>query len=312
MSNLVVTSDSLLLTTAQVAGLLGAHPSSVKRWCNDGELRFSKTDGGHRRIHLRDAIELARSRDIGTFLDPFVPYEGHVWSAVADIEHGRGFYALNSLALGWAMRGHAERVGRLYEELLRTGRASMHDVFDEGLRELMRLVGEAWRDGRLRVGEEHLTSQSILEALVRFRAHMPATSRGGRGSSPARRAVVGCMEGVQHQLGAMCARLSLEREGWDVLYLGPDVPVEEFAAVQRSREAGLVCVSFAGVGAMGEVRRCLRILGEFYRKTHPYSLVLGGDIDQEVDVAPQPFERLDFVRSSKEFVAWLTSGGSPS
>jgi excisionase family DNA binding protein len=303
---MIATAEGLLLTTSQVAQLLRAHPSSVKRWCNEGELPFAKTEGGHRRIHLRDALQLARSRDIATFLDPFAPYEGHVWSAVADIAAGRGFYTLNSLALGWAMRGYAERVGQLYGDLLRLGQPPMHDVFDEGIRELMRLVGEAWRDGRLRVGEEHLTSQSILEALIRFRLEMPTASRNGRGVPPPRRAVVGCMEGVQHQLGAMCARLSLEREGWEVLYLGPDVPVEELAAVQRSREAELLCVSFAGVGSIGDVRRCVRILGEFYRPAQPYSLVLGGSVEDELDLPPKPFKEVVLVESSKKFVSWLS------
>lgn len=43
-----------LLTTHQVAQLLGAEPSSVIRWYDKGILTGWRTPGGHRRIRARD------------------------------------------------------------------------------------------------------------------------------------------------------------------------------------------------------------------------------------------------------------------
>ena len=62
-------------------------------------------------------------------------------------------------------------------------------------------------------------------------------------------AVVGSMEGDRHSLAPQCLRLLLERRGWEVFYLGADVPVEDFSATlilrtaRSSEEPGSVSTS---------------------------------------------------------------------
>jgi excisionase family DNA binding protein len=52
-----------LLTTAEVAALLGVDPKTVARWAKNGKLRCIKTLGGHRRYFAED---FAKIREIGT------------------------------------------------------------------------------------------------------------------------------------------------------------------------------------------------------------------------------------------------------
>jgi excisionase family DNA binding protein len=40
--------DIVALTSTEAASLLDVHPSTVKRWCNDGELDSELTPGGQR------------------------------------------------------------------------------------------------------------------------------------------------------------------------------------------------------------------------------------------------------------------------
>ena len=44
-------------TPTQVGDLLGVSPDTVRRWCDEGRLKASRTPGGHRQINGR---ELAR------------------------------------------------------------------------------------------------------------------------------------------------------------------------------------------------------------------------------------------------------------
>ena len=136
--------SELFLTTSQVAELLGVHPSTVKRWCNDEELHYEKTEGGHRRIHLKDALDLAREREIRTFLAPFSPYEGHVWSAVAEVVDGGSYERVHTLAMGWLRRGKTDRLGQLFLELGRHPDIPLPPFCDLGIGGFMRHVGEAW------------------------------------------------------------------------------------------------------------------------------------------------------------------------
>ena len=279
------------LTSSETAELLSVHTSTVKRWCNDGELASEKTAGGHRRLHLRDVMDFARKRDIETFLTPFQPYEPHVWTAFQDLRRDGSFQRLHALAMGWVMRGQRRRLGLLYDALARDPSVGCTRFCDEGVRGLMSMVGDAWSEGRLRVGDEHLTSQAMLEVLVSVGPDPRQAIDAGRAGDRASVAVVGSVEGNRHHLGAICERLVLQELGWAVHYLGPDVPLEEFAEIQRDFHADMVCISLTPPPAAGELARAVRVLSGLYDRGRPYALHLGGRIEGTVepDLLAGPF-----------------------
>jgi excisionase family DNA binding protein len=312
--------DGQLLTTSAAAGLLEVHPSTVKRWCDEPALPSRKTGGGHRRIHLKDLLAFAEDRGIETMLDVFDPWQANVWSALSAARGPQGFHRLIGLGLAWLAQGETELLGRLILEAGRDEGIPFTRFLDECVREFMREVGEEWRKGRLQVGEEHLATQVVEEVLIRLRIE----SRGDRsvlrtvpGAQPV--ALVGCVEGDQHELGAQAVRAVLEREGWRVYYLGPNVPLEDFAAIQRAQSASLVCISFSPQSGFPDLQRALTVLGEFYRPMKPYALALGGDSSEisGADLPQAPFEALSFFRTAAEFQGWLdadsetTGSGDP-
>jgi excisionase family DNA binding protein len=161
--------ERLLLTTSAAAELLGVHPSTIKRWSDEGTISSAKTQGGHRRIHLTDILELARERGISTPLDPFRPWEANVWLAVSAAAGSDGFHRLIGLALGWLARGEIDLLSRLFFEVGRREEIPFTRFLDEGVRGFMASVGDEWRKGRLQVGEEHMATQVVLDALSRLR-----------------------------------------------------------------------------------------------------------------------------------------------
>lgn len=296
------------LTTSAAADLLGVHPSSVKRWADRGVLPSSKTDGGHRRLQLRDLLATARERGIPTFLDPFSPWESNVWMAVRGAAGSQGFGRVIGLALGWLARGDTDLLGRLFYEVGRQREIPLTRFLDEGVRGFMTAVGEEWQGGRLQVGEEHLATQVVLEALQRLRFDRESTGVPGARALPSRPvAIVGSMEGDYHDLGAQGIRAILETDGWKVYYLGPNVPVEEFSYVQQAQFANLVCISFSPSHTLPDLQRAVKVLGEFYRPRAPYALALGGSLEGVGSdrIGSGPFEALHFSRSASDFLTWL-------
>lgn len=304
--------SELYLTTSEAADLLDVHPSTVKRWTDAGELPSGKTDGGHRRIYLRDAVEFAEDRGQHTFLAPFTPFESHVWLAVREAVAGNDFERIVSVAMGWLVRGHPRRITALVHELGSRSDLSFERVCDQAIRVFMEEVGQAWKEGRLRIGEEHIASQAVLEALVRISNDGLETRSHDEAARSV--AVVGSMEGDRHSLGAMCARILMEREGWSVQYPGADTPPEDFAALQRARGADLVCVSFSPRSTVGDLKRCLDVLGEYYREASPFDLVLGGAAAGELQLGPElPFRSVQRFPTAEGFAGWLASGdGRPA
>jgi len=52
------------LSTHEVAQILGVTPMSIIRYCENGQLPFTKTPGGHRRIQRVDVEAFAASRGV--------------------------------------------------------------------------------------------------------------------------------------------------------------------------------------------------------------------------------------------------------
>jgi methanogenic corrinoid protein MtbC1 len=288
-------SAPLALTSTETASLLDVHPSTVKRWCNDGDLASEVTPGGHRRIRIDRAVDFARGRGIDTVLSPFHPFEPHVWTALRAVEVDGSFDELHVLALQWARRGEFERLEQLLLALGRSDSVSFCTFCDSAIRGLMVAVGEEWRAGRMRVGDEHMVSQTITSALLVLRREWLNARPASRRGRPV--AVVGTLEGNHHELGALCIRLLLERLGWQVFYPGADVPIEDFGVIQMSREASLVCISLPPTGSLGDVDRSLGVLRRYYDRARPYTVVFGGpSLTLEGEIAGSPFEEIVFMQ----------------
>jgi excisionase family DNA binding protein len=298
-----------VLTSSETAALLQVHPSTVKRWCSEGLLDSERTEGGHRRVHLDDAVAFSKAQGIQTVLSPFSPYEPHVWAALRAAEDEGSFLRLHTLALGWVLQGENRRVEHLYTALARSESVSFCSFCDHGIRGLMMRVGQAWADGRLPIGEEHLLSQTMIDVLLRLRQESLDEGPDPYAEDASRVAVVGTLGGNHHHLGALCVRLLLERMGWKVYYLGPNVPADDFGRFQKSRDADLVCISLGPDHTMGDVSRTLTLLRSLYDRSRPYRLVLGGSLlgSASDDLLSGPFEGVALINSCAELSTELAS-----
>lgn len=304
-------SPGLLLSTSEAGKLLTIHPSTVKRWADQGLLRVNRTKGGHRRFHLKDLLAGARDQGITTFLNRFHPWEANVWLALRAGREEGDFSRLITLALSWLRQGDTDLLGHLFYEIAENGDIPFPRFLDHGVRGFMARVGEEWQRGRLQVGEEHMATEVIQEAFLRMRLGRE------RESGPASRsieerpvAVVGAAEGDQHDLGARAIRAILERDGWRVYFLGGNVPVEDFARIQQAQVAELVCISFPAGTTLPALRRALGTLASLHSPRHPFSLAVGGAFDPIAsarDLATEAFQGFTLSSSAQEFQAWLRS-----
>jgi excisionase family DNA binding protein len=299
----------IALTSSEAANLLAVHPSTVKRWCNDGELPSEVTEGGHRRIRVEMATRFARNRGIRTVLTPFHPFEPHVWIALEAIRSGGDYGELHALGMQWARRGEFERLEQLFLALGRTPEIPFCDYSDHAIRGLLRSVGDEWETGRMRVGDEHMVTQAILGALTTLRREW-YDARAGNGSKRRPVAVVGSLEGNRHHVGSYCVRVLLERLGWDVYYPGADLPIEDFGVIQMSREASLVCISLPPAGTVGDAARCLEVLRGFHDRARPYSVAFGGSTTRVPDdtVSTHPFTAVSYFDSCAGLRAGIEAG----
>ncbi|HEX8234851.1 MAG TPA: MerR family transcriptional regulator [Abditibacteriaceae bacterium] len=109
-------------------------------------------------------------------------------------------------------------------------------MMDEVVAPLMQQVGDAWRHGTLRIVHEHLAS-----AIVRTFLGQIAQKQTQDPTAPV--VVVTTPPGQVHEIGAMMAAATATSEGWRVVYLGANLPVEEIAAAVLHSNARVLALS---------------------------------------------------------------------
>lgn len=101
---------------------------------------------------------------------------------------------------------------------------------------LLQSIGDRWREGTLRIAHEHLASAVIRSFLASLANRAPAVP-----STP--RLLVTTPAGQRHELGALLVTAVAEEYGWDVAYLGPDLPAEEIAVAVRTLNPRAIALS---------------------------------------------------------------------
>jgi len=100
---------------------------------------------------------------------------------------------------------------------------SFDDVVDGWLPAELERLGEAWQSGRISVAQEHFASAAVTRHLsARFNDAEP---RGGVA------VLVGLPQGGRHELMLLAFAACLRRAGVNAIYLGADVPLDDWKTV---------------------------------------------------------------------------------
>jgi DNA-binding transcriptional MerR regulator len=123
-------------------------------------------------------------------------------------------------------------------------------------------LGERWKRGDASVAQEHFASGVLRGRLL-------GLARGwGLGLGPL--AVLACLPGEQHDLGLIAFGLALRSQGWRIVHLGPDSPIDTVADVSHQLEPSLVVLNAVSPERVQPVLPELRALAKRHR------LALGG------------------------------------
>jgi DNA-binding transcriptional MerR regulator/methylmalonyl-CoA mutase cobalamin-binding subunit len=156
-------------------------------------------------------------------------------------------------------------VERALDEMF--ARGSFESAVEREVLPALVALGDAWADGRVDVAAEHAASHAVLR---RFAAAFEAAARTDAATGAV---LVGLPPGSHHELGALAFAVAARRAGLPVLYLGADLPAEDWVATARRTRARAVVIGVVGRrdrGAALEVARAVR------RSSPEVVIALGG------------------------------------
>jgi MerR family transcriptional regulator, light-induced transcriptional regulator len=125
------------------------------------------------------------------------------------------------------------RMEAVLDEMFAAG--TYERVVDDYVLPSLRAIGDAWVAGRVAVAGEHVASNAVLRRLA------ASFQASGPGPDHERPVLVGMPPGARHELGGLIFATALRRHGIPVIYLGADLPLDDWiAAVERTDTQAVV------------------------------------------------------------------------
>lgn len=217
--------DSRTLTLDEAAARLGVHYMTVYRYVRTGRLAAERRDG---RWHVRpdDLARLAARAEMdGGSKSSTQPGDGHQGI-------GRGARSLSGAAhrmVDRLLAGDASGAWLIAENALLAGRPQ--DVYLQIVGPSLRTIGDQWESGRITVADEHRATAVALGLMGRLG---PLFGRRGRRRSGS--VLLAGAETDPHVIPVLMVGDLLRAEGFDIIQLGADVPVEHLVALATTVE----------------------------------------------------------------------------
>ncbi len=127
-------------------------------------------------------------------------------------------------------------------------------------------LGARWHRGEISIPQEHIATQITLRQMTRLKGLLKTRLKLGL------KAVVSSVEGDQHFIGAQAVADFLSVDGWEVDFLGADVPTDHLVPFSKARGAHLVCVSCSLTGLVPVAAKLVQEL----KKLNPAPKVIVG------------------------------------
>ena len=217
----------------------GLTPATLRAWERRyGLLNPHRSPGGHR-LYTQNEIELLKWLMARQEEGLSISHAVELWRRQQEQVHATlpdsrsettvayGSTTLDSLRRAWisacmSFDEPAAEQALAHAFAIATAETVCIDVLLKGLAE----IGEGWYAGRISIQQEHFASALAMRRLHALFAAAPRPTRPGR-------ILAACPPGEAHEFSLLVLSYLLRRRGWDVVYLGVNVPLSQLDATIR-------------------------------------------------------------------------------
>ena len=169
---------------------------------------------------------------------------------------------------------------------------------------VLQQLGKEWPQRSNGVAEEHFFSAWLRNKVGARMHHEAGRTRG-------RRLLMACLPGEHHELGILLFGLSAMAHGYRILYLGPDLPLQQVAGAAARIGVAAVLLSGSNRQISSNLRRDILQLATSLE----IPLMLGGQVSDELENTQQTGELLllgsDYGRALERLEVCVPPFGSP-
>jgi len=201
------------ISPKQVAQAIGVSESSIKRWCDLGQLAFYKTAGGHRRLKTKDVINFCQANGQQIKLPELLGLPSNTGRQNLGIDRAANLFTK------YLRLGDEESLLRILIDLKIAG-FSVPKICDQVIAMAFFEIGGLWSKGDIDIFEERLGSSTILKVLARFSEFLAPEAKS---QSPI--AIGASLEGDHYEVANSLVEICLKSLSWNPKSLGSNLPL---------------------------------------------------------------------------------------
>ncbi len=251
------------LTTKEVARLCCVSDATVKRWEDAGLLRSERTSGGHRRFRVEEIARFQREQELG-----LRQCSGDESVVSASIRRRENKNYSDSELFHSLINGCEEETSNIFINSHLNGK-SLEYIFDEIISPAMKRIGELWFAGELTIAQEHLATRTAICALYKLRNLVPVSESNGK------TAICCTIEGDFHELPTHLVQMIFEKEGFEVINFGTNLPLYSLCDEIARNLPKIICISSTILTDIERLSRDFRSFNDKLCKTDA-QVILGG------------------------------------
>lgn len=282
--------NTTLLSSPEVAKILGVNVATVKRWTDTGKLNCVKTAGGHRKFSMKQIAAFTKDNQKYAQRLSLVPLEDAEKRQISRKILEADFEALVPVILEKAMACDQSEVQMILNSSYMVHQ-DLSILYDGLITPVLHRIGTMWIEGEITISEEHLASQVIRDSIVRLQDVVNHDPEQGK-------AYVLTMSEELHDIAAKMSQHVLEQNGYKVLFSGPQNPVLDTEKIFSSFKPDRVYLSSTYVedidGAQMELQELVRLC-----QVHDAKLFAGGSGLNQLNLDDM-MDKIHFLFSFRE------------
>lgn len=184
-------------------------------------------------------------------------------AAPVDLDEVAILYAKNAIS------GNENGCSKIIDQYIRQN-VSLLQIYQGILAKSMELIGQWYEVKAIDVGQEHLASAITERMMARVVHYAPPVRTSNQ------MALIGCVAGNQHSIGARMVSDFVRLAGWRTVFLGANTPNDAFLTAIQAHHPQLVMISVSFSDDREIACELLQLLDSYRGGDFNYRIVLGG------------------------------------
>jgi DNA-binding transcriptional MerR regulator len=262
---------------------VGLSAATLRAWERRYDLlKPQRSTGGHR-LYSRQDIELLKWLVERQNEGLSISQAFEMWKSInqepiqpARLEISAGEAMLDELRARWIADCKVfddQAANRILDQAFAS--AAPETICTELVQKGLAQIGEGWYAGSISVQQEHFASAIAIRRINSLLSAANPPTRTGH-------ILAACPPGEEHDFPLLMVTYLLRRSGWDVVYLGSDVPLNDLDVTIRSTQPALILSAAQTLASAASLRQMSE-----YLLTQEVPLAFGGGIFNRVPVAIQ-------------------------